>query len=73
MGPIDESFLWASLLWGSIGGGYLLYGWRQKAPIPLLAGVLLTVLSFFASDALLMSVLSVAVIAGTWWATRYFG
>ena len=26
----NSSYVWASVLWGGIGGGYLIYGWRQK-------------------------------------------
>ena len=73
MDTLNESFLWASLLWGSLGGGFLIYGWRQKSPAPLLGGVLLTLLSIFAPGWISMSVLSVGVLALVWWGSRNFG
>ena len=45
----------ATLLWGvifgSIGAGYLLYGKRQSAPVPLLCGLALCVFPYFVSSA----------------------
>ena len=56
---LNESFLWASLIWGAIGTGYLLYGWRQKALVPFLGGFAMVVASYFVGSWLLMSCLSV--------------
>ena len=70
MEPLNENYLWASLLWGSIGGGVLLYGWRQKAGVPLLGGLALTLLSIFAGGALSMSVLAILVLGLMWWVSQ---
>jgi hypothetical protein len=56
---LNESFLFASLIWGSIGTGYLIYGWRQKALVPFLGGFALVVISYFVGSWLLMSCLSI--------------
>ena len=70
---MSESFLWASLVWGSVGSGYLLYGWKQKEPIPLLGGVLLLAGSYFIDDWLWMSLFSVAAIIGVFWLLHRLG
>ena len=44
---MNQSFLWASLIWGAVGSGYLLYGWRQRAAIPFAGGAAITACSFF--------------------------
>ena len=63
---MNQNFLWASLLWGAVGGGYLVYGWRQKAAIPLAVGAALTAISFFL-PALWMSLAGVAIMFAVWW------
>ena len=60
--------LWASILWGGIGGGYLVYGWRQKSSIPFAGGVVMSMACFL--PALWMSLASVATIVAVWWLLR---
>ena len=64
---LDSNSLWASVLWGGIGGGYLIYGWKQKASIPLLGGVAMTVATFLIFSALWLSVVSIAIMFAIWW------
>ncbi len=65
---ISTSALLASVLWGGIGGGFLVYGWKQKVMIPFVVGVALSCVSYFLmSSALWMSVVSVAILAGFVW------
>ena len=66
---LDGSFLYASLVWGTIGGGCILYGKKHGAMPPLVAGFCLLAASFVPS-ALLMSVLSLLLIAGMVWGLR---
>ena len=63
----DGSFIWASMLWGTVAGGYLIYGWRQKAGIPLAAGAAMTFMSFIGPNALVMSLVCLSVVGLTWW------
>jgi len=63
----DSGFLWASLVWGGVAGGYLLYGWKQKASIPLAAGSAMTIMSFVGPNALIMSIVCVGIMVATWW------
>ncbi len=65
----DGPFLYASLLWGTIGGGCVLYGKKQGAMPPLVAGFALLAVSFIPS-ALLMSALSLLLLAGMVWGIR---
>jgi hypothetical protein len=53
----NASFLFASLIWGSIGVGFLVYGTRQKAWVPTVGGILMITTSYCASSALAMSVI----------------
>lgn len=63
--------LFASVLWGGIGGGFLVYGWKQKVLIPFLVGVALTCVSYFFLDsALLMSALSILILAAFVWSKK---
>ena len=63
----DGNFLWASLFWGAVAGGYLIYGWRQKSGIPLAAGAAMTLMSFIGPNALVMSLVCTGAIGATWW------
>ena len=67
---MDEHFLWASLVWGAVASGYFIYGWRQKAAIPLAAGAAMTAMSFVGPNALVMSFVCLVIIFVTWWLLR---
>ena len=67
---LNENFLWASLLWGSIATGYLIYGWKQKTLMPFLGGLAMTAASFLIGSALLMSAACLAVMAIVYWLAR---
>ncbi|HTR40928.1 MAG TPA: hypothetical protein VMH87_04880 [Pseudomonadales bacterium] len=68
-GTWSQSFLWASVFWGAIGSGYLIYGWRQKSMIPFVAGLIMSVAACFV-PALPMTLISLIAIFGTWWLLR---
>jgi hypothetical protein len=67
---LNENSLWASVIWGAIAAGYLIYGWRQKTLIPFLGGLAMTGASFFVSSALLMSLACIALIAIVYWLAK---
>jgi len=58
----NTNFLFASLIWGSVGVGYFIYGKKQGSWIPLTGGILMIVVSYFVGSALLMSVISIGII-----------
>jgi hypothetical protein len=69
----NSNFLFASLIWGSIGMGFAIYGKRQRAAGPLLGGILLMAISYFIGSALVMSLVGAALVAGIVWYQRRWG
>ena len=61
----DTSFLIASLIWGSIGGGYFMYGKKSQKPLALIGGLVLMVSSYMLSP-LLMSLVGIGVMVGVY-------
>ncbi len=59
----NTNFLFASLVWGSIGVGYFIYGRKQRSGIPMAGGVLMIGASYFAGSVLSMSAICLGVIA----------
>lgn len=59
----NTNFLFASLVWGSVGLGYFIYGKKQGSWIPLIAGLVMMVLSYVIGSALLMSLLCLGLMA----------
>ena len=55
----------AQLLWGvlfgAIGAGYMLYGRKQGAPVPLLCGLALAVYPYFVSNTVLLVMIGVVL------------
>lgn len=63
---MGEASLWWGLLFGSIGLGYLVYGRRQRAAVPLLCGIALVVFPYFVANAWAMVLVGAALIATPW-------
>ena len=59
----NASFLFASLVWGSIGAGYFLYGRKQSSWIATTGGLALMITSYLISSAFLMSLVSLVIMA----------
>lgn len=51
---MDTATLLWGMLFGSIGVGYVMYGKKQKKPIPLFCGVLLIGYTYAVTDTLLL-------------------
>lgn len=63
----------ASIIWGAIGSGFAIYGWKQKEMIPLFGGIAVVAGSyFFSTSAWLMSLFSIAAIAAIFWLKRHY-
>jgi len=58
----SPSFLFASLIWGSIGVGYFIYGKKQQSLLPMIGGILMIGVSYFVGSALAMSLICILVI-----------
>ena len=63
--------LFASLIWGSIGMGFAIYGKKQRTTAPLVGGILLMGISYLIGSALVMSLVGVVLVAGIVWVGRY--
>jgi hypothetical protein len=63
---LNVNFLFASLIWGSVGVGYCIYGRRQQSIIPFIGGILMIAASYFVGSALLMSLVCIGLMAGVY-------
>ena len=70
MDLMNQHFLWASCIWSAVASGYCIYGWRQKATIPLVSGAAMTAASFFFA-ALPMTAACVVILVVTHWLLRH--
>lgn len=68
---LDTKFLFASLLWGSIGVGYFIYGKKQQAMPPLIGGLVMIALSYFVESWFWMSLAGAALMAAIYWLVRH--
>jgi hypothetical protein len=59
---MDASLLLWSVLFGGIGGGFFLYGKKQKAVVPLVVGIALIVLPYFISHVGLLLLLGAGLV-----------
>jgi hypothetical protein len=69
----NTNMLFASMLWGSIGGGIFIFGWKQKSVIPIVGGLLMVGASYFVDSWLYMSIASVMIIAGMYGWKKHMG
>ncbi|MFC1528591.1 hypothetical protein ACFL5B_01635, partial [Candidatus Latescibacterota bacterium] len=60
---MDAGYLFAALIWGSIGLGFFIYGKKQKSPVPLACGIVLMGASYFAKTPMTLSLVGAAIIA----------
>lgn len=54
--------LWG-VLFGSVGTGFFIYGKKQKAPVPLIAGMALFLVPYFISNVYLLVIVGAALTA----------
>ena len=59
----DTHFLFASLIWGSVGVGYFIYGKKQSSWVPMIGGLLMIGASYLVGSALLMSLIGLGLMA----------
>jgi hypothetical protein len=62
MFDLSASSLFASLIWGSLGSGFFIFGWKQKILVHSLVGIALTAASYFCETAVLMSCVSIFIL-----------
>jgi len=59
----NTSFLFAALIWGSIGVGYFIYGKKQQSIGAMAGGIVMIAVSYFISSALVMSLACLGIVA----------
>jgi hypothetical protein len=62
----NSNVLFASLLWGSIGTGYFIYGKKQRSWPAMVGGIAMIAVSYFIGLVSLMSLASIAIMAGVY-------
>jgi predicted membrane protein len=60
---LDTSSLLWGLLFGSIGLGFLIYGRKQRAVVPLVCGLALMIYPYFISNTVLLIAIGIVLIA----------
>ncbi len=69
----DSNGMIASVIWGAVGSGFFIYGWKQKEMIPVFGGVAIVAGSYFlANSAWMMSLFSIAALAVIFWLKRNY-
>ena len=58
----QAALLWG-VLFGSIGLGFLIYGKKQRAIVPLLCGVALIIYPYFVSNVILLVAIGIVLMA----------
>ena len=66
----SASFLFASLVWGSVGVGYFIYGKKQQSLSAMVGGILMIVASYFIGSALLMSLVCFGIAAAVYFLAK---
>jgi hypothetical protein len=67
---MDPLYLFAMLIWGTIGMGYFLYGKKRNRLVPLFGGVALMGITYFIKSPLNMSLVSVALMGGIYYLNK---
>ena len=60
---MEVASLFWGLLFGSIGMGFLIYGRKQRAVVPLVCGLALMVFPYFVSNTVLLVAIGIALMA----------
>ena len=67
---LDSKFLFASLIWGSVGFGYFIYDKKQQATMPMIGGVVMVAISYLVGSWFWMSLLCVALMLAVYWLVK---
>jgi len=68
---LDTGSIFASVLWGGVGSGYFIYGWKQKRAPALWGGLALMGITYFIGSALWMTLIAIALMVGIYfWSQR---
>jgi hypothetical protein len=62
----NANFLFASLIWGSVGLAYFIFGKKQVSWVAMVGGVLMMAASYLVGSALLMSLICLGIMAAVY-------
>lgn len=62
-GGINTANIIANLIFGSVGFVFLMYGWKNKEPKPLVFGLGISIFPFFITNTILIYVIGTGLIA----------
>jgi hypothetical protein len=68
---LDASYLFVSMFWSAIGGGFWLYGKKQRTAPPLFGGIGLIAISWVINSAVWMSLAAIGIIVGVYYWSRH--
>jgi hypothetical protein len=72
-GMLDEHFLFASVIWGAVAGGYLLYARKQRETTPFIGGVAMMAASFLVTSWFWMSIICIGLMFGVYYQMKRGG
>ncbi|MBU0602871.1 MAG: hypothetical protein KKD25_10790 [Gammaproteobacteria bacterium] len=58
---MSAALLMCGIVFSSVGFGYVLYGRKQRAPVPLVCGVALMAVPYFVPDIALLVIAGIAL------------
>ena len=64
---LNANFHFASLIWGSVGVGYFIYGKKQQSFGAMTGGILMIGASYLIGSALVMSLVCLGIVAVVYW------
>ena len=67
---VSTGTLIAWILIGALGGGFFIYGWKQRRWPQLVVGVVMSIYPCFVESVLLNYLIAVALIGALWGAIR---
>jgi hypothetical protein len=67
---LDEGYLIASMLWSAVGGGFWIYGKKQRSAPALYGGIVMIAVSWLITSALWMSLSCIGIMAGIYYWAR---
>ena len=62
----NTGFLLASLVWGSVGMGYFIYGKRQRSFPPMGGEILMIAMAYLIASALWMSLVCLGIVGAVY-------
>ena len=66
---MDPLSLFASIVWGSVGLGFLIYGRKRRRPVPAIGGIALMAVSYFMKP-MALSLAGISIITAIYYLSK---